>query len=151
MTYAVDCDAGQEACQNTAAPERPNGDDFNSLFFTFVGAVYLLATPLLPLLFVDNSNASGNEFVIYFLPSFVYTYAYSIPFVLFLIYLVFGANLFLFRWVDTALVLIIEHWISNAMIVVVTSTLWLSLMVSVTSVEVFNWYHLLATIFQMVF
>ena len=92
MIYVANCDAGQEACQSTAALELPNNDDFKDLFFSFVGAFFfLLITPLLPFPFVDVSNAFGNEFYYYFLPAIVYVYAYGIPFILFLLYLVFGA------------------------------------------------------------
>ena len=38
---------------------------------------------------------------------------YLIPFALSVIYMIFGDNFFLFSWVDSVLVFLIEHWVSN--------------------------------------
>ena len=53
------------------------------------------------------------EAVIFFIPGLVAIYSYLVPLLLSVIYMIFGANFFLFSWLDNVLVFLIEHYISN--------------------------------------
>ena len=71
----------------------------------------LLGSPLFAALF--TSDSPGLEVIIFFIPALLLIYEYAVPFVLSLIYSIFGAEFFLFSWVDNALVILIEHYLSN--------------------------------------
>lgn len=74
--------------------------------------ILLAVSPFLPLIFfTDDANAIDLQ--IYFLPYKIYASALAIPFLLGLVYMVFGSDFFLFRWLDNALVILIEYYISN--------------------------------------
>ena len=86
----------------------------------------LLVSPFIPLLIFDSSSSSANglEAIIFFIPGLVAIYSYLVPLLLSVLYMIFGANFFLFSWLDNALVFLIEHYISNVQLVLLGSVLF---------------------------
>ena len=111
------CDMGVEACEQVGHSElstRPEGDDFYSLTLNYLAEIFfLLIAPFVPIPFLGDSVAIGLEAILLFIPAIIVFYIYAVPFVLSLFYIIFGANFFLFSWLDNVLVLLIEHFISN--------------------------------------
>ena len=124
------CDLSVEACdsaiETSKITARPAGDDFNSLTWGYISEIFiLLISPLIPLLFFNtSSNTVGLEAIIFFIPGLIAFYIYVVPLLLSVIYMIFGANFFLFSWLDNALVFLIEHYISNIQLGLLGTVLW---------------------------
>ena len=100
LLQASSCDPSAEACEAGAALVRPDASDF--LFLTsnyLIEDFLLLIAPIVAAIFFTNVPA-GLEIIFLFVPAILVGYAYAIPFVLSLVYIIFGANFFLFSWVD---------------------------------------------------
>ena len=79
----------------------------------FLEILMLWMSPFFGLLF--SSGNAGLEALIFFYPGIALLYIYMLPFVLSIIYLLFGDGFFLFSWVDSVLSFYIEHLLSNFM------------------------------------
>ena len=69
------------------------------------------ATVLISFLFNQDTNISWG-IIIFIIPMVLFAYAYFIPLLLSLVYFIFGNNIFIFNWVDSVLVFIIQYLMS---------------------------------------
>ena len=115
LQETIDCDPSFEACDlgDNEVIERPNGFDLFNLTFT-VGALELIA-PFLSLtvsiLLFPNTQLGWGIIVLMF-PAIAFVYPNLLWALLSLIYFVFGDNIFIFNWVDSVLVFVIQYVIS---------------------------------------
>ena len=115
LLQAASCDPSIEACDASGnVLERPTKEEFVSttLFLPMVETIVLFITPFVGFLF---GSASLEAFLWLIPVSFVFA-AFSWSFVISVFYLIFGANFFLFSWLDNFLAILIEHYLSNVMI-----------------------------------
>ena len=116
MLMQASCDVSIDGCGEVAHSElvRPEADDFNNLTLGYIAEfIWLLLIPLFPMFFYDSDFESGDELTVLFYPMTFVLFIYPIPFALSVLYMIFGDNVFLFSWVDSVLVVLIEHWVSN--------------------------------------
>ena len=110
------CDADVENCDGSASDVvRPGVGALASLTFLYLGQVAspVLVFLIILILFGNSELNAGLELLFIFLPSYLGFFAYYIPFVVSVFYMIFGANFFLIRWVDNFLVFLIYHFVSN--------------------------------------
>ena len=112
----MDCNPDIETCGNNSSLSevevRPSGADLFHLTFSVFGLEFIS-----PVLITFVSLAIFPEYAFTALNFLVSTYlfaqVYWVPLLLSLLYFIFGDNFFLFNWVDTVLVFLIEYAISN--------------------------------------
>ena len=115
MLQAGDCGVpGAQACiVEKTTLDRPDPGDLYRLTTGYLTETFvLLFAPIFALIFSDDTSA-GLEILFLFAPAIVTGYAYAIPFLLTLVYILFGANSYLLSWLDNVLVFLIEHYLSN--------------------------------------
>ena len=91
---------------------------FSYIIFPLANMIVLFITILLGFILIGDNFDVGYEFIFYIIAPVIGFYAYIIPFCLSVVYAVFGANFFLFSWVDNLLVFVIKHWVSNITMIV---------------------------------
>ena len=72
--------------------------------------------PIFAVLFtalITGGEDFDAEVIILFVPIVTNFYAYSLPFILTVLYLITGSDWLLVYWLDDVLIFLIEHWISN--------------------------------------
>ena len=129
MLQAGDCDASAEACVPEEALIRPGAGDLWGLTSGYLTETFLLLiAPLLAAILFTGVSV-GFEIILLFTPALVAFYAYIVPFVLTVIYALFGGDGFLFGWVDVVLGFLIEHYLSNVQLLfpLVVLGVWQSL------------------------
>ena len=127
QVHLQNCDSAIETCSSAVASssatlERPSADDFTKLWTMYPGypagnfVVFLLTILLSE--FIDNNGDATFEMTFFLLGCFLAVILFIIPYVLSLVYMLFGADLFLIQWVDNVLVWLIKNWVSNASMIV---------------------------------
>ena len=87
---------------------------------------------------------------LYLLTPFGAAYMFQFPFWLSVIYLIFGAQFFLFRWVDNALIFMIKHYISNmSLIMVIYQPILLFWSLNGLAGRYFSEFHVSAFVFSL--
>ena len=123
--------ANSFAASEQAAEVRPPKEAFVNLTLTYLAQASALA--LIPLFtatlgnFIPFLGWYGLELVLYFFPVYVFATMFWAPFVLQVLYLLVGSDMFLFKWLDEAIARLIEHYISNANLIVGGFNLFLGL------------------------
>ena len=114
LQETIDCDPSLESCEVSyaEADERPNSLDLFNLIWT-VTALELAGPYLTTFLTLRlfPKAAIGFSVLIFLLPMAL-IYLYWLPILLSLLYFVFGNNIFIFNWVDSTLVFIIQYVMS---------------------------------------
>ena len=114
---AGDCDPSAEACIPEEALIRPGAGDLYGLASGYLTETFLLLIAPLLAAIPFAGVSFGLEVILLFIPALATFYAYIVPFVLTLIYALFGGDGFLFGWVDVVLGFLIEHYLSNVQLV----------------------------------
>merc|ERR1712060_301748 len=79
-------------------------------FLSFVGALGLAT--LITSIYSNADDSAGYEVFLALIPGLLSYGIYVIPFVAGILYIIFGADLFLFRWLDDAMIFFIYQWIA---------------------------------------
>ena len=129
-----------------AEEERPSFDDFYNMTFGYIGQFFFMViSPAVGLFFIPTEASIGESaFIYFFIPGLVALYAYLVPFVLSIFFIIFGADFFLFSWLDDALALIIEHWIGNVAPLLILTVFWAYWTVSKSPEDVYLQYQLIS-------
>ena len=114
LQETIDCDPSFETCDPSKSEviEKPDGSDLFHLTFTvgalevFVPVLSLIGSALL--LFPDTEVGYISLLILLF-PALAFFYPNLIWALLSLVYFIFGNNVFIFNWVDSTLVFVIQY------------------------------------------